>query len=101
MVWLPLSAAGFVGGLARRMGLADFSPDQMSFLAFGRGLDTTRMRSVLGFEPRFSSRGAFEDFAHTMGPAVPAAAIVGDAVSGVAGTATQVVLRTLGTGRGH
>ena len=66
-----------------------------------RGLDTTRMHSVLGFEPRFSSRGAFEDFAHTLGPAVPAAAIVGDAVSGVAGTATQVVLRTLGTGRGH
>jgi UDP-glucose 4-epimerase len=101
VVWLPLPAAGFVGGLARRMGLADFSPDQMSFLAFGRGLDTTRMRSVLGFEPRFTSRAAFEDFAHTLGPAVPAAAIVGDAVSGVAGTATQFVLRTLGTGRGH
>ena len=95
------SAAGFVGGLARRMGLADFSPDQMSFLAFGRGLDTTRMRSVLGFEPQFTSRGAFEDFARTVGPAVPAAALVGDAVSGVAGTATQAVLRTLGTGRGH
>ncbi len=101
VVPLPLPAAGFVGGLARRMGLADFSPDQMSFLAFGRGLDTTRMRSVLGFEPQFTSRGAFEDFARTVGPAVPAAAVVGDAVSGVAGTATQAVLRTLGTGRGH
>ena len=98
---LPLSAAGFVGGLARRVGLADFSPDQMSFLAFGRGLDTTRMRSVLGFEPQFTSRRAFEDFARSIGPAVPAAAVVGDAVSGVAGTATQAVLRTLGTGRGH
>ena len=55
-----------------------------------------------GFEPsEFSSRGTFEDFAHTLGPAVPAAAIVGDAVSGVAGTATQAVLRTLGTGRGR
>ena len=101
VVWLPLSAAGLVGGLARRMGLADFSPDQMSFLAFGRGLDTGRMRSVLGFEPAFTSREAFEDFAHTVGPAVPAAAIVGDAVSGVAGTATSAVLRTLGTGRGR
>ena len=101
VVPLPLPAAGFVGGLARRMGLADFSPDQMSVLAFGRGLDTTRMRSVLDFQPRFTSRGAFEDFARTVGPAVPAAAIVGDAVSGVAGTATQAVLRTLGTGRGN
>ena len=98
---LPLPAAGFVGGLARRVGLADFSPDQMSFLAFGRGLDTTRMRSVLGFSPLHTSRGAFEEFARTVGPAVPAASIVGDAVSGVAGTASQVVLRTLGTGRGH
>ena len=101
VVPLPLSAAGFVGGLARRVGVADFSPDQMSFLAFGRGLDTTRMRSVLGFDPRFTSRSAFEDFARTVGPAVPAAAVVGDAVSGVAGTATQAVLRTLGSGRGH
>jgi UDP-glucose 4-epimerase len=99
VVWLPLPAAGFVGGLARRMGLADFSPDQMSFLAFGRGLDTTRMHSVLGFEPAFTSRGAFEDFARTVGPAVPAAAIVGDAVSGAAGSASQVLLRALGTGR--
>ena len=101
VVPLPLPAAGLVGGFARRMGLADFSPDQMSFLAFGRGLDTSRMRTVLDFAPRFTSRGAFEDFARTVGPAVPAAAIVGDAVSGVAGTATQAVLRTLGTGRGH
>ena len=54
-----------------------------------------------GSSRAFTSRGAFEDFAHTVGPAVPAAAIVGDAVSGVAGTATQAVLRTLGTGRGH
>ena len=98
---LPLPAAGLVGGLARRLALADFSPDQMSFLAFGRGLDTTRMREVLGFVPRFTSRGAFEDFARTVGPAVPAASIVGDAVSGVAGTASQAVLRTLGTGRGR
>ena len=56
VVPMPLSAAGFVGGLARRAGLADFSPDQMSFLAYGRGLDTTRMTTVLGFEPRFTTR---------------------------------------------
>ena len=96
---LPLQSAGMVGGFAKRLGLADFSADQMSFLAFGRGLDTSRMRTVLDFEPRFTSRAAFEDFARTVGPAVPAAAIVGDAVSGIAGSASQVVLRALGTGR--
>jgi UDP-glucose 4-epimerase len=46
----------------RRSRLADFSPEQIQFLAFGRGLDTTRMREVLGFEPAYTSRGAFEDF---------------------------------------
>ena len=34
----------------------------MSFLAFGRGLDTTRMRTTLGLEPRFTTREAFRDF---------------------------------------
>ena len=59
---LPLPAAGIAGSFAKRLGLADFSPDQMSFLAFGRGLDTRRMRTVLGFEPRYTSQGAFQDF---------------------------------------
>ncbi|MEO6789936.1 MAG: NAD-dependent epimerase/dehydratase family protein [Ornithinibacter sp.] len=101
VVPMPLSAAGFVGGLARRAGLADFSPDQMSFLAYGRGLDTTRMSTVLGFEPRFTTREAFEDFARSVGPAMPAATAFGDAVSGVAGSASQALLRALGTGGGH
>lgn len=55
-------AVGFVGGLTKRFGLADFSPDQLSLLSFGRGLDTGRMRSVLGFEPRFTTREALVDF---------------------------------------
>jgi UDP-glucose 4-epimerase len=60
---VPLTSSGWLGQLVRRSGLADFSPDQMAFLAYGRGLDTTRMRSVLGLEPQFSTREAFEDFA--------------------------------------
>ncbi|WP_299446566.1 NAD-dependent epimerase/dehydratase family protein [uncultured Phycicoccus sp.] len=98
---IPLQSAGFVGGVARRVGLADFSPDQMSFLAFGRGLDTTRMRTELGFEPRFTSLEAFGDFARTLRPAVPGGQVVGDAVSGLAGTASAAVLRALGTGQGR
>ncbi|WP_392543202.1 NAD-dependent epimerase/dehydratase family protein [Oryzobacter telluris] len=97
---LPLQSAGLVGGVTKRLRLADFSADQMSFLAYGRGLDTARMREVLGFSPHWTSRGAFEDFARTVGPAVPAAAAVGDLVSGVAGSASQALLRALGTGRG-
>ena len=60
---VPLNSSGWIGQLVRRSGLADFSPDQMMFLAYGRGLDTTRMRAVLGLEPAFTTREAFEDFA--------------------------------------
>lgn len=59
---VPMAAGGWVGQIVRRAGLADFSPEQMQYLAFGRGMDTTRMRAVLGFEPAFTTRSAFEDF---------------------------------------
>jgi UDP-glucose 4-epimerase len=55
----------FVSGVAsaiRRGRRADVSPEQLRFLQFGRAVDTTRMREVLGYEPRYSSREAFEDF---------------------------------------
>jgi UDP-glucose 4-epimerase len=55
----------FVSGVAslmRRGRRADVSPEQLRFLQFGRVVDTRRMREDLGFEPRYSTRGAFEDF---------------------------------------
>ncbi len=50
------------GGLVRRVRAIDFSPEQVQFLTYGRGVDTTRMRSVLGFEPDYTTAQAFEDF---------------------------------------
>ncbi len=61
----PLVAG--VSRAVRRAGLADFSSDQVAFLSYGRGLDTTRMREVLGFEPRWTTRAAFADFVRTRG----------------------------------
>jgi len=43
-------------------GLADFSPEQVRFLTFGRGIDTTRMREVLKFRPEYTTHQAFESF---------------------------------------
>jgi UDP-glucose 4-epimerase len=59
---VPPPLGGVVGALYRRSGLADFSPEQLRYLTYGRGLDTTRMRTVLGLEPRFTTREAFADF---------------------------------------
>ena len=96
---VPISAGGFLGQFVRRAGLADFSPDQMQFLAFGRGMDTTRMREVLHLEPRFTTRTAFEDFARHVGPAIPGADMAAAAVEQLAGSAAGLMTHALGTGR--
>ena len=93
VVMVPMAAAGPLGGLGKRLGLVDFSPDQMSFLAYGRGMDTTLMRESFGFTPTFTTRAAFEDFARTVSPIYPSLDTVGDAVSGIVGAAHQVLTR--------
>jgi UDP-glucose 4-epimerase len=65
---MPGFAVGGVGSLLRSARLADFSPEQLSFLTYGRGVDTTRMREELGFEPAFTTAEAFEDFASGLTP---------------------------------
>jgi UDP-glucose 4-epimerase len=62
--WVPMPAAvvGRVGSALRSARVADFSPEQIGFLTYGRGVDTKAMRSVLGFRPRFTSEEAFADF---------------------------------------
>ena len=58
------------GSAIRQTRVADFSPEQVAFLTFGRGLDTTRMRSMLGFEPSFTTAEAFADFAASVAPGI-------------------------------
>ncbi len=96
---VPIQAAGLLGGLVKRSGLADFSSDQVQFLAFGRGLDTRRMREEMGFDPAYTTREAFADFASGLGPVVPGSAAVGSAVSGVAGTAAHAIGSVWAAGR--
>ena len=48
-------AVGRLGSALRQARVADFSPEQLAFLTYGRGMDTTRMRAELGFEPRFTT----------------------------------------------
>ena len=59
--------------MLRQARVADFSPEQLGFLTYGRGVDTTRMRAVLGFEPAFTTAEAFADFGGRC-PRRPAAA---------------------------
>jgi UDP-glucose 4-epimerase len=96
---VPLSASGLLGQLVKRAGLADFSPDQMRYLAWGRGMDTTRMREVLRLEPKFTTRTAFEDFIAHVRSGLPGGATIGAAVNGLADSAASVLGHALNSGR--
>ncbi len=59
---VPSALVSAVAQAVRRTGRADFPDDQIRFLSYGRGMDTTRMRQLLGLEPRYGSRAAFADY---------------------------------------
>ena len=65
---LPSFAVGRVGSTLRSARVADFSPEQLGLLTYGRGVDTTRMRTELGFEPAYTTAAAFADFAAPLPP---------------------------------
>jgi UDP-glucose 4-epimerase len=58
---IPEPLVPYATELLRRT--VDVSPEQVSFLQFGRAADTTAARVELGFAPARSSLEAFEDFA--------------------------------------
>ncbi|MEJ7833753.1 MAG: NAD-dependent epimerase/dehydratase family protein [Nocardioides sp.] len=65
---MPGFAVGSVGSALRSARFADFSPEQRGFLTYGRGVDTTRMRAELGFEPRYTTAEAFAQFGSHLTP---------------------------------
>jgi UDP-glucose 4-epimerase len=67
-VTLPGFAVGRLGNLLRSARIADFSPEQLAFLTYGRGVDTTRMRQELGFAPAMTTAEAIADFGSTLTP---------------------------------
>jgi UDP-glucose 4-epimerase len=64
---MPSSMLSAVGGWGRRARVVDFSPEQVSFLAYGRGIDTTRLRERVGYTPRWTTPATFEDFVRARG----------------------------------
>jgi UDP-glucose 4-epimerase len=86
---VPQPLVGLVGRAAIRVGLADFSPEQVRFLTYGRGIDTTRLSQRVGFRPRWSSVEAFDDFVHArlrlLVPPERAEAVEGRVVSMLSG----------------
>jgi UDP-glucose 4-epimerase len=69
VVPLVRPAVGGVAAVLKSARMADFSPEQLGFLTYGRGIDTTRMRTELGFEPTYTTEQTFADFAAAVGHA--------------------------------
>jgi UDP-glucose 4-epimerase len=58
--------SGFFGGLIRQAGIADFTPDQVALVRYGRVLDTERMKTRLGLEPEFTTADALRAHAEAV-----------------------------------
>jgi UDP-glucose 4-epimerase len=95
---LPAPVAPMIGQALRRLGVADFSSEQMRFLSYGRVVDTTRMRDVLGFTPRYSTREAFDDFVARQGLHGPLSA---DVVGALETKAVEVLDSVAGRAGAH
>jgi UDP-glucose 4-epimerase len=81
---VPAFAVATFGQAFRAARLADFTPEQLSFLTYGRGIDTSRMRDELGFKPVYSTPAAFDTFAAAHEQGLMSAARVRAAELGVA-----------------
>jgi UDP-glucose 4-epimerase len=83
---VPGFAFGAVGSLTRRAGVRGLEGELVGLLTFGRGIDTTRMRAVLGFHPAYTTAQAFADFADSLAPGLlPHPTPLGDPSVDVAG----------------
>lgn len=64
-IGVPSVVLSTLGSAIPQLQQADLAADQVAYLSYGRGLDTTAMRQILGFEPKFTTPEAFEDFARS------------------------------------
>ncbi len=67
-IGVPPFVLSSLGSLVPQLRQVDLSAEQISFLTYGRGLDTSAMRQTLGYEPRFTTPEAFDDFANGSRP---------------------------------
>jgi UDP-glucose 4-epimerase len=73
---LPVAAPlfGAVTDGLRRLGGPELSPDFRRLLRYGRAVDTRRLVDAVGFEPRFTTPEAVEDYVRRRAPAGTVAA---------------------------
>ena len=64
---VPAFAVRTMDSLRKATTNSELNPEQLAYLSYGRVMDTTRMRTELAFEPKWSTTAAFDDFVHGRG----------------------------------
>ncbi len=66
---LPVTTLGVraVDSLRKATAGTELNRDQLDYLSYGRVMDTTRMRTELGFEPKWTTVEAFDEFVRGRG----------------------------------
>ena len=65
---VPVFMLDSLGSALKQAGIPAPDRELAAYLTFGRGLDTTRMRTMLGFTPTYTTESAFADFARSVAP---------------------------------
>jgi UDP-glucose 4-epimerase len=64
---LPRSALVAVDSLWRATRNSELDREQLDYLSYGRVMDTTRMRTELGYAPKWTTAEAFDDYVRGRG----------------------------------
>lgn len=64
---MPFSLFRTAGRVIMGPVMGSFTKEELDYFHFGCGIDTTRMRSDLGFEPRWTTIQALDDFSRSAG----------------------------------
>ena len=65
---VPTFALGPLAAVSRQAGIQGVPTELARYLMFGRGLDTSRMRTMLGFSPTYTTAEALESFGRALAP---------------------------------
>jgi len=69
---IPLPSLGYASALTRiaRAGGSDIPPDLHRLLKYGRAVDTSALREIFGYEPKYSTAEVFEQFRQQVRPGI-------------------------------
>jgi UDP-glucose 4-epimerase len=64
---MPRAALSAVDSLWRAGRTTEIDPERLDYLSYGRVMDTTRMRTELGYTPKWTTTEAFDDYVRGRG----------------------------------